>query len=147
LDHDLVHAVRIRPGDTDMQGIVHASRYGVFFEAAFIEAFRTVAGSFEFLARSGVDLVMAEITIRYRSPARFDDLLEIAVLRRHIGTTSLTIAYRGAVAGREAVTASVRYVAFTPGAFEKTPIPPQLREVFERIPPSPPELEAQWAGR
>jgi acyl-CoA thioester hydrolase len=138
----LVHGVRIRPGDTDMQGIVHASRYGVFFEAAFIEAFRTVAGSFSFLASTGVDLVMAEITIRYRSPARFDDLLQIAVSRRHIGTTSLIIGYQGTVDGREVVVASARYVAFAPGEIKKTAIPPKLREVFDRIPPEP---AGQWA--
>ncbi|REH38129.1 acyl-CoA thioester hydrolase [Kutzneria buriramensis] len=132
-----MHGVRIRPADTDMQGIVHASRYGVFFEAAFVEAFRTVAGSFDFLARSGVDLVMAEITIRYRSPARFDDLLEIAVRRRHIGTTSLVISYQGRVGGHDVVLASARYVAFAPGELAKTAIPDKLREVFERIPPEP----------
>ena len=135
-ERSLVHGVRIRPGDTDMQGIVHASRYGVFFEAAFIEAFRTVAGSFSFLAGTGVDLVMAEITIRYRSPARFDDLLEIAVTRQHLGTTSLVIAYQGSVAGRHVVDASARYVAFAPGEFTKTAIPAKLREVFKRIPPA-----------
>lgn len=143
----LLHGVRVRPGDTDLQGIVHASKYGAFFEAAFVEAFRTVAGSFDFLASTGVDLVMAEITIRYKSPARFDDLLEIAVMLRHIGTTSLIIGYRGSVDGREVVLASARYVAFAPGEFTKTAIPAKLREVFERIPPEPAELAAQWAGR
>ena len=143
----LVHGVRIRPGDTDLQGIVHAAKYGSFFEAAFVEAFRAVAGSFEFLASTGVDLVMAEITIRYKSPARFDDLLEIAVMLRHIGTTSLIIGYQGSVEGREVVLASARYVAFAPGEFKKTAIPPKLREVFDRIPSEPAEVAAQWAGR
>lgn len=143
----LVHAARIRPGDTDLQGILHAARYGAFFEAAFVEAFRTVAGSFEFLASTGVDLVMAEITTRYRSPARFDDLLEIAVWRRNIGTTSLVIGYQGHVGDREVVIASARYVTFAPGDFTKVPIPDKLREVFERIPAEPAELAARWAGR
>jgi acyl-CoA thioester hydrolase len=133
----LTHSVRVRPGDTDMQGIVHASRYGVFFEAAFVEVFRTVAGSFAFLASTGVDLVIAEITIRYLSPARFDDLVDIAVWRRHIGTTSLTVAFQGTVSGRDVVLASCRYVAFANGEFRKAPIPAALREVLSRIPPAP----------
>lgn len=143
----LVHVVRIRPGDTDIQGIVHASRYSAFFEAALVEAFRTVAGSFDFLARNGVDFVMAEITIRYRSPARFDDLLDIAVYLRNIGTTSLAIGYQGSVNGREVVIASARYVAFAPGEMRKVVIPDKLREVFQRIPPEPAELATQWSGR
>jgi acyl-CoA thioester hydrolase len=133
----LTHSIRVRPGDTDMQGIVHASRYAVFFEAAFVEVFRTVAGSFAFLAGTGVDLVIAEITIRYLSPARFDDLLDIAVRRRHIGTTSLGIVFQGTVSGRDVVLASCRYVAFANGEFRKAPIPSTLREVLERIPPAP----------
>ncbi|GAA3435979.1 acyl-CoA thioesterase [Kutzneria kofuensis] len=143
-DHALIHSVRIRPGDTDLQGIVHATRYGSFFEAAFVEAFRTVAGSFAFLAQTGVDLVIAEITIRYLSPARFDDLLDVAVWRRHIGTTSLTVVFQGSVASRDAVLATVRYVAFSPGEFRKTPIPAGLREVLERIPAEPADLAARW---
>jgi acyl-CoA thioester hydrolase len=136
----LIHSVRIRPGDTDLQGIVHASRYGTFFEAAFVEVFRTVAGSFAFLASTGVDLVIAEITIRYLSPARFDELLDVAVWRRHIGTTSLGIVFQGTVEGRPVVLASCRYVAFANGEFRKAPIPAKLREVLERIPPEPPDL-------
>lgn len=142
----LVHTMRIRPGDTDIQGIVHAPKYGAFFEAAFVEAFRTVAGSFDFLARNGVDFVMAEITIRYRSPARFDDQLDIAVWLRNIGRTSLSIGYQGRVGDRDVVLASARYVAFAPGEMKKVVIPDRLREVFELIPPEPVELAAQWNG-
>ncbi|MGI5130811.1 acyl-CoA thioesterase [Pseudonocardia sp. CA-107938] len=136
----LVHTVRIRPADTDHQGIVHASKYAAFFEAAFIEALREIAGSLEALGRHGVDLVMAEITIRYRSPARFDDLLDVAVLLRHIGTTSLVIDYRGTVNGRDVVLASARYVAFTSG-LTKTAIPGPLRATLERIPRAPDDVQ------
>jgi acyl-CoA thioester hydrolase len=135
----LVHTVRIRPVDTDHQGIVHASKYATFFEAAFIEALREIAGSLDAFGRHGVDLVMAEITIRYRSPARFDDLLDVAVLLRHIGTTSLVIDYRGTVNGREVVLACARYVAFAPGDLTKTAIPDPLRATLERIPRTPDE--------
>ena len=130
-----------------MQGIVHASRYGTFFEAAFVEVFRSAAGAFAFLASTGVDLVIAEITIRYLSPAHFDDLLDIAVWRRHIGTTSLGIVFHGTVSGRDVVLASCRYVAFATPEFRKAPIPPPLRAVLERIPSEPADLAAQWNGR
>ncbi|NGO66878.1 acyl-CoA thioesterase [Streptomyces boncukensis] len=135
----LLYQVRVRPSDTDLQGIVHASRYSVFFEAAMIEAFRTASGDYDVLASNNVDFVLAEMTIRYLAPARFDELLEIAVWRRGMGTTSLTIDYRGRVGDREVVHASARYVAFAVGELTKTAIPGPVRAALDSIPLLPDE--------
>jgi acyl-CoA thioester hydrolase len=143
----LVHAVRIRPADTDYQGIVHSSKYAQFFESAFLEVARAVDGSLDFLTSTGVFLVMAETTIRYLSSARFDDLLEVAVWLRHIGTTSVIMSYESRVDGRHVVLGTARYVAFTQSDFVKAPVPDKLREVLERIPAEPAELAQKWASR
>lgn len=130
----LVHRVRVRPSDTDVQGIVHASRYSVFFEAAMVEAFRSVASSYDVLARNGVDFLLAEINILYQSPARFDELLEITVWLHNIGTTSLNIVYQGRVDKRDVVRASARYVAFSTANGAKTPIPEPVRKALVKLP-------------
>lgn len=129
-----VHMLRVRPADTDFQGIVHAARYGAFFEAAMIEAMRAVVGSYDVVIDSGIDFVMAEINIRYCSPARFDDLLAIAVSLRQLGTTSMVIDFDGRVADRPVVTAWVRYVAFAASTGQKIPITGVLRSRLRNFP-------------
>lgn len=132
-----VYTVRVRPSDTDHQRVVHASRYTVFLEAAMIEAMRA-AGCWDVMHDSSVDLVLAEINLRYLAPARFDELLEIAVWRRHLGTTSLVVDFEGSVGDRPVVTAWARYVAFSLDKQQKTPIPDSMRQSLDALPQHPP---------
>ena len=122
-----VHTVRVRPVDTDFQGVVHATRYGAFFEAAMIEAMRLALGSYDEIIESGIFLAVAEINIRYLSPARVDDLLAITVFLRKLGTTSMVVDFGGRVADRSVVTAWVRYVTLAASTGEKVPITDTLR--------------------
>ncbi|CCH30385.1 thioesterase family protein [Actinosynnema sp. NPDC047251] len=126
-----VHRVRVRPVDCDRQGIVHASRYPVFFEAAMVETLRSLLGSYKELEKHGVDFVMAETSIRYLSPARFDDLIRINVRVRTLGTTTLTMGFDADVDGTAVATGWNRYVSFGTPELRSTPIPDDFRRLFE----------------
>ncbi|HQY61395.1 MAG TPA: thioesterase family protein [Polyangiaceae bacterium] len=72
------HAVRVRYADTDQAAVVHHAAYLAFLEAARIEHFRAHGfdyAAFEAATRTGLPVV--ELRVRYRSPARFDDALEV----------------------------------------------------------------------
>jgi acyl-CoA thioester hydrolase len=150
-----VHRVRVRPVDCDRQGIVHASRYAVFFEAAMVETLRSLLGSYKELEKHGVDFVMAETSIRYLAPARFDDLLRIAVRVRTLGTTTLTMGFDADVDGTPVATGWNRYVSFGTPELRSTPIPADFRKVLERRPttsrpgvrPAPGATSAPAPGR
>ncbi|GAB2965474.1 thioesterase family protein [Actinosynnema sp. NPDC050801] len=129
-----VHRVRVRPVDCDRQGIVHASRYAVFFESAMVETLRSLLGSYKELEKHGIDFVMAETSIRYLHPARFDDLLRIAVRVRTLGTTTLTMGFDADVDGTPVATGWNRYVSFGTPELRTTPIPADFRKVLERRP-------------
>ncbi|WP_158842072.1 acyl-CoA thioesterase [Saccharothrix deserti] len=131
-----VHRVRVRPADCDRQGIVHASRYPVFFEAAMVETLRSLLGSYKELEKHGIDFVMAETSIRYLSPARFDDLLRISVRVRTLGTTTLTMGFDADVDGTPVATGWNRYTSFGTPELRSTPIPADFRKVLERRPVS-----------
>src|SRR5581483_8910637 len=70
-------AVRVRFADTDAQGIAHNSAYFVWFEVARVEYLRAYAGGYQALRDRGIEALVLESFCRYRTPARFDDLLEI----------------------------------------------------------------------
>lgn len=69
--------VRVRFADTDAQGIAHNTAYLVWFEVARVEYLREHAGGYQSLRDRGVEALVLESFCRYRTPARFDDLLHV----------------------------------------------------------------------
>ncbi|GAA3886139.1 thioesterase family protein [Saccharothrix violaceirubra] len=131
-----VHRVRVRPADCDRQGIVHSTRYPVFFEAAMVETVRALLGSYHELAKQGVDLHVAESGVRHLNPARFDDLLRISVRVRTLGTTTLTLGFDAAVDDTPVATGWNRYVSVGTPEAHSAPLPDGLRRLLEprRVP-------------
>jgi acyl-CoA thioester hydrolase len=69
--------VRVRFADTDAQGIAHNAAYLVWFEVARVEYLREHAGGYQALRDHGIEALVLESVCRYRTPARFDDLLHL----------------------------------------------------------------------
>ena len=69
--------VRVRYADTDAAGIVHYARYLGYLEAARAEALRTAGLSSEKIATYSGHAWLLRAVLRYRAPARFDDLLDV----------------------------------------------------------------------
>lgn len=73
-----LHRQRVAYVDTDAAQVVHHSTYLRYFEVARIEFLRH--NGFDYAAwvkRESLGLPVAENWVKYRSPARFDELLEI----------------------------------------------------------------------
>ena len=84
-----VHELRVRYGECDPQGIVFNANYLAYFDHTVTELWRASAlGSWEAMVERGVDVVVGEANIRFRAPARFDDLITISARVAHFGTTS-----------------------------------------------------------
>jgi len=58
-------------------GIVYHSHYLDYFEAARTEALREMGLTYRTLEDSGVIMPVTELSIRYRRPAYYDDVLQI----------------------------------------------------------------------
>ncbi|HVH50695.1 MAG TPA: thioesterase family protein [Gaiellaceae bacterium] len=69
--------VRVRFADTDAQGVAHNASYLVWFEVARVEYLREHTGGYQALRDLGIEALVLETFIRYRVPARFDDLLDV----------------------------------------------------------------------
>ena len=76
-EHTFAVDVRVRFAETDAQGVAHNSSYVVWFELARVEYLRAFAGGYQRLRDLGVEALVLEMHVRYREPARFDDLLTI----------------------------------------------------------------------
>jgi acyl-CoA thioester hydrolase len=94
------HTVRVYWEDTDAGGVVFYANYLKFFERARTEWLRSMGIEQHALReRTNAIFVVSDTALRYRKPARLDDLLDVTVLLRESGRASMTIAqqaWRGA---------------------------------------------------
>ena len=83
--------VRVYFEDTDAGQIVYHASYIRFMERARTEWLRHLGFEQDVLARQGHLLVVKSLSIDYKKPAVFNDLLTVTVAVNHIKKASLTL--------------------------------------------------------
>jgi acyl-CoA thioester hydrolase len=72
-----ISEIRVRYNETDAMGFLHHSNYLCYFEVGRTDLFRVQGGSYRRMEELGLYFVVAKIEVRYRRPARYDDLLTL----------------------------------------------------------------------
>ena len=127
----LEYALRVRYAECDPQGVVFNSRYLEYFDVALTELWREAFGNYgDVMEELGVDLVVAEATIRYRASLRFDDEFELVATVQRLGTTSTTIAIAVVRHGEVVAEGELRHVFVARGTAEKREIPGRMRDAL-----------------
>ncbi len=83
----------MRFADTDAAGIVHYARYLAYLETGRTEALRAAGLSSEMIAACGVQARLVQAVVRYRAPARFDDLLDVHTWVLDVSDSQFRFAY------------------------------------------------------
>jgi len=63
--------------ETDQAGVVHHSVYPIYFELGRTELLRANGLAYKDLEREGFYMVVAELHLKYRRPAYYDEKLEL----------------------------------------------------------------------
>lgn len=71
------HKIRVRYGETDQMGFVYYGNYALYLEEARTEMLRSIGFSYKKLEAMNVFLPVVNLNIRYKNPARYDDLLQL----------------------------------------------------------------------
>ena len=122
------HQLRVRYGECDLQGVVFNAHYLAYFDTSINELLRAAAGSYRAIIERGIDVVVADAQLRFRSPARFEDELTLEIAVSHLGTTSITTDHWISRDGELIVEGGLRHVLVDLSTMAKTPIPDWLRE-------------------
>jgi acyl-CoA thioester hydrolase len=69
--------IRVRYSETDQMGVVYHGNYIPYFEIGRVEWLRTQGVSYKSLEEGGIALPIVSMTLNYKKPARYDDLLNI----------------------------------------------------------------------
>jgi len=121
---DFEITLRIYWEDTDAGGVVFYANYLKFFERARTEWLRALGHGQEQLRLSeSAMFVVSDTSMRYRRPARLDDLLRITVKLAEVRRASMTLAQQ-AWRGDELLTeGTIRIVCVDAGTFQPRSIP------------------------
>ena len=84
--------LRVRYAETDRMGLLHHANYLVYFEQGRTELLRAQGLAYKDLEDKGYLLVLVKAEVRYRSPARYDDLLTLKTTV--VRTTAVRIDHR-----------------------------------------------------
>jgi acyl-CoA thioester hydrolase len=122
------HQLRVRYAECDPQGVVFNAHYLAYFDASITELWRAAFGSYQAMLDRGVDVVVAEAQVRFRSPARFDEQLTLEIAVANLGNTSITSGHRITRDGDLIVEGTLRHVLVDRKTLKKTPIPDWIRE-------------------
>ena len=74
-DHQV--EVRVRYSETDQMGVVYHGNYIPYFEIGRVEWLRNKGVSYKLMEESGIALPIVSMTINYKKPARYDELLTV----------------------------------------------------------------------
>jgi acyl-CoA thioester hydrolase len=85
--------VRILYADTDAMGIVWHGNYVRFFELGRTEALREIGFPYDKFEARGLKMPLYNVTVDFKRPARFDDVLDIVSWPRRVGAAKIIIAY------------------------------------------------------
>jgi acyl-CoA thioester hydrolase len=132
--------LRVRYSECDAQRVVFNARYADYVDIATTEFLRACCHDFGF-----IEYHLVKQTIEWKSPARFDQILELTVSVTYLGSSSFTIVTEFRVAGQEQIIsrAETVNVLIDADTMQKTAIPPDLRAALER---GVPDMVTDHAG-
>ena len=85
--------IRVRYAETDKMGVVYYANYFVWFEIGRCELLRTIGRSYRELEAEGVGLPVIEAHCEYKSPARYDDALQVKTTGKLLSPARVEFAY------------------------------------------------------
>jgi acyl-CoA thioester hydrolase len=122
-------SVRVYYEDTDAGGVVFYANYLKYMERARTEWLRTLGMEQQRLADElGLGFVVSELDIKYRHPARLDDLLLVQTLITQAGRASLNFAQRVVRADSVLAEGHIRVGCINLQGFKAAALPKTLLE-------------------
>ena len=127
--------VRVNYSETDQMGVVYHARYLVWLDIARTEHLRLSGMSYRELEASGLRLVVGEVAVRFRVPARYDDAIRIRCWIRELASRRIDFGYavERADDGRLLATAFTSLMVLD-RTMSPTRLPDEVRRLLHVVP-------------
>lgn len=127
------HRIRVRYGECDVQGVVFNANWLAYYDVVITELWRELIGDYSGMVERGADMMVAEAGIRFRGPARFDDVIEFTLSVTRLSESAMSTRVEARVDGNLAVEATMRHVFVEPGTTVKRAIPDDIRAALRPL--------------
>jgi acyl-CoA thioester hydrolase len=132
MSHPFRYNLRVRYGECDAQRVVFNARWADYVDIGCTEFFKAL-GFAQALAAGAFDYQVVKLTLDWKAPARFDQVLELSIQATKWGNTSFTVATEFRIAGQERVVckAETIYVNVDAKTLTKLPLSAEVRAALE----------------
>jgi acyl-CoA thioester hydrolase len=143
--HPFRYYLRVRYGECDAQRVVFNPRWADYVDLGSTEFLRAL-GLGEALDSGALDYQVVKLTLEWKAPARFDQVLELSIYTTKLGNTSFTVVTEFRIAGLDDVIckAETIYVNVDSKTLTKLPLAPEIRAALES---GAPEKSVDHASR
>lgn len=114
---------RVRNHEVDSQGFLFNSRYLEVADVAMTEFFRSIGWPYPKLVAEGTDPSVVSAVLSFKSPAYFDDILNVDVKCRSVGNSSFAIDVEIARGGMAVANVELVYVNVDASQARSRPLP------------------------
>jgi YbgC/YbaW family acyl-CoA thioester hydrolase len=130
-DFRLLHRLRVRWVEVDLQKIVFNGHYLMYFDTAMADYWRALAIPYEdTMHQLGGDLYVKKASLEYHASAQYDDRLDVGLRCQRIGNSSIQF-LGGIFCGEQLlITGELLYVYANPNTKTSMPVPQVLRDTM-----------------
>jgi acyl-CoA thioester hydrolase len=123
--------VRVRYAETDQMGVVYHGNYAQYFEMGRVEWLRNLGLSYSEMEKQGIMLPVVSLTLNYKKPARYDDLLTVRTIFKKQQSVKIEFDYEIYSEKGELLTTGNSVLVFVDMKTGRTVLPPDY--VTEKI--------------
>lgn len=120
-----VMELRVRYVESDPMGLVHHSIYPVWFEMGRTELLRKCGMDYRDLEAQDVFLAVVSLSVTYKKPARYDDILHLHTTLKSVGHVKIEHTYE-LYRGNELLTTGATTLACLNSTQRIQPVPKSL---------------------
>lgn len=123
--------VRVRYSETDQMGVVYHGNYAQYFEMGRVEWLRNMGVSYKWMEENGVMLPVVSLTMNYKKPARYDDLITVKTIFKSQSSVKINFDYEIYNENQELLTIANSVLVFVDMKTGRPMLPPDY--VIEKI--------------
>lgn len=123
--------VRVRYAETDQMGVVYHGNYAQYFEMGRVEWLRNLGVSYKWMEENGIMLPVVSLTMNYKKPARYDDLLTVKTIFRKLATVKIEFDYEIRSEQGDLLTTGTSTLVFVDMKTKRPTTPPDY--ILERV--------------
>jgi acyl-CoA thioester hydrolase len=126
--------IRVRYSETDQMRVVYHGNYAQYFEIGRVEWLRNKGISYKWMEDNGIMLPVVSLTMNYKKPARYDELLTLKTILKNRTTVKIEFDYELYNESDELLTTGNSILVFVDMKTGKPISPPQyIIDILKRV--------------